>query len=473
MEQYTKLYINGQWRDGRSSAVLENVNAYTNEVMYTYHAASREDVNDAYAAARAAQPAWGKTMPRYKQELLINLYRAMEDMRQEIMDELRDEGGSTVPKAEFEYEFIRDVARNAVNFPLMMDGKIMPSNNGQDNYVFRKPRGVISVIAPWNFPLALALCAVIPAVATGNAVVLKPASDTPGSGALICKLFEKAGFPAGLVNYVAGKGSEIGDYFVGHAESDFVYFTGSTAVGRHLAKIAAEHIKPVSLELGGNNVMMVLEDADMEKAVSVGIPSMLFNQGQVCMSLNRIVVVKERYDEFLEAFAKAVQAVKFGNPADPEVLVGPSINTKQAQDVMDIMQRTVEAGARVVLEGKLHGNVVSPWILADCTNDMPACKDEIFGPAVTIIKAENEEDAIRICNDTNYGLSNCIITEDIYHGMEVAQQIETGMSHINAMSVQDEAHVMFGGAKESGLGRTNGEWVVEKFTEDQWISVTK
>ena len=473
MQTYDKLYINGEWRQGRSSAVLENVNSYTNEVMYTYNAASQEDVDDAYAAARAAQPAWAKTQPRDKQKLLVNLYRAMEEMREEIMEELRDEGGSTVPKAEFEYEFITDVARNAVNFPLMMNGKIMPSNNGQDNYVFRKPRGVVSVIAPWNFPLALALCAVIPAVATGNSVVLKPASDTPGSGALICKLFERAGFPKGLVNYVAGKGSEIGDYFVAHPESDFIYFTGSTAVGKHLAKIAAEHIKPVSLELGGNNVMIVLKDADMEKAVNVGIPSMLFNQGQVCMSLNRIVVVKERYDEFVEAFTNAVKAVKFGDPSDPEVLVGPSINTKQAQDVMDIMERTVAAGGRVVLKGERHGNVVSPWIVADCTNDMPACKDEIFGPAVTIIKAEDEEDAIRICNDTNYGLSNSIITEDLYHGMEVAQRIETGMSHINAMSVQDEAHVMFGGAKESGLGRTNGEWVVEKFTEDQWISVTK
>ena len=200
MQTYDKLYINGEWRQGRSSAVLENVNSYTNEVMYTYNAASQEDVDDAYAAARAAQPAWAKTQPRDKQKLLVNLYRAMEEMREEIMEELRDEGGSTVPKAEFEYEFITDVALNAVNFPLMMNGKIMPSNNGQDNYVFRKPRGVVSVIAPWNFPLALALCAVIPAVATGNSVVLKPASDTPCSGALICKLFERAGFPKGLVN---------------------------------------------------------------------------------------------------------------------------------------------------------------------------------------------------------------------------------------------------------------------------------
>ena len=471
MKSYEKLYINGEWREGRSASVLENRNPYTDEVLYTYRAASTADVDDAYEAAKAAQPSWAALQPRERQEYLMRLYEVMVKHKDDILSVLREEGGSTVVKAEAEYQFIVDVARNSITFPLQMNGRIMPSNNHQENYVFRQAKGVISVIAPWNFPFDLSICAVIPAIATGNTVVLKPATDTPASAALISQLFDEAGFPKGVMNYVAGKGSEIGDYFVTHPLSDFVYFTGSTAVGRHIAGLASQEIKGISLELGGNNAMLVLGDADIAKAVNVGITSAYFNQGQVCMSLNRIIVVKEKYDAFVEAFTESVKHIPYGDPADPKVLVGPSINGGQAESVMNLMEETVKAGAKAAVRGERHGNVISPWLLVDCTNDMPACRQEIFGPAVCVIRAEDEEEAIAIANDTEYGLSNNIITEDVYHGLEVARRIHTGMSHVNSPSVQDEAHVMFGGVKQSGLGRTNGEWAIEKFTEERWISV--
>ncbi|WP_302226501.1 aldehyde dehydrogenase family protein [Veillonella magna] len=473
MKTYDTLYINGTWQEGHSQHTLTNTNPFTDEALYSYRAADTTDVDAAYEAAKAAQPKWEALPPREKQQYMMRLYEAIMANKEEILAVLREEGGSTVVKAEAEFQFLADVARNAITFPVQMHGRIMPSNNNQENYVFKQAKGVISVIAPWNFPFDLSACAVIPAVATGNAVVLKPATDTPASAALLCALFDEAGFPAGVVNYVAGKGSEIGDYFVTHPLSDFVYFTGSTAVGRHIAGLASREIKEISLELGGNNAMLVLGDADIEKAVQVGLTSAYFNQGQVCMSLNRIIVVKEKYDAFVDAFTKAVQQIPYGDPADPKMLVGPSINGGQAQSVMDLMEATVEAGAKVAVRGERHGNVVSPWLLVDCTNDMPACRQEIFGPAVCVIKADNEEEAIAIANDTEYGLRNTLITEDVYHGLEVARQIHTGMSHVNSPSVQDEAHVMFGGMKQSGLGRTNGEWVIEKFTEERWISVNR
>lgn len=473
MEAYEKMYINGEWVEGSSTKTMEDRNPLTDEVIYTYTAADKTDVDKAYAAAKAAQKEWAATTPAQKQQYMENLYQAILDSKDEIYTVLREEGGSTVPKADFEFSFLLELTRNAVNIPHMMDGKIMQSNIGKTNYVFKRPKGVIGVIAPWNFPVILSMCAIIPAVACGNTVVLKPASDTPATGALDCKLFEKAGFPKGVVNYIAGKGSEIGDYFVEHPTPAFIYFTGSTDVGERVGALATKGAKGIALEMGGNNVEVILKDADINKAVQAGIVGAYLHQGEICMSLNRIVCVKERYDEFVETFTQAVKTIKSGDPADPEVLVGPIINKGQVDKINELIQANIAAGARVAVEGKTEGNLISPWLLADCTNDMPGCREEMFGPVTNIIKAEDEADAIRITNDTKWGLSNCIITEDLYHGMEVALQIETGMSHINDSPVQDEAHVMFGGTKESGIGRTNSQWVVDEFTEDKWVSVKK
>lgn len=471
LRAYQKMYIDGCWCEGTSEHVMEDRNPYTGELIFRYRAAGREDIDRAYAAAAAAQKKWADTTPAYKQQLLENLYQVVVSSKEEIFTVLREEGGSTVPKAAFEYQFLLETVRNAVNFPHMMDGRIMQSNLGNDNYVFRRPKGVIGIIAPWNFPLILSMCAMVAAVATGNTVVLKPASDTPATGGLVCELFEKAGFPHGVVNFIAGKGSEIGDYFVAHKTPSFIYFTGSTEVGERVGAIAALGAKGVSLEMGGNNVEIILKDADMDKAVRAGITGAYLHQGEICMSLNRIVCVKERYDEFVHAFEKEVCRLKVGNPGDPDVIIGPVINDRQVAHINQLIQGSLQAGAHAAVEGHTEGRLIWPWLLTDCTNDMPACQEEVFGPVTSVIRAEDETDAIRITNDTRWGLSNCIMTEDRYHGIEVALQIETGMSHINDSPVLDEAHVMFGGTKESGIGRTNAQWIIDEFTEDKWISV--
>lgn len=472
MRTYDKQFIGGEWREGTSDKLMENRNPFTGELIYTYRAASTADIDDAYAAAVEAQKAWADVLPAEKAALLEKLAGVIEDMADDIAAVLIEEGGSTAPKVGFECGTSATIARQAMAMPYMMKGQIIPSDiPGKENYVFKRPKGVIGVIAPWNVPLVLAMRSVVPAVATGNAVVLKPASDTPGSAFLIAEFFERAGFPKGLVNVVAGRGSEIGDYFVEHPVPELISFTGSTEVGQRIGATAGARIKDVSLELGGNNVMVVLKDADVERAVAAACFGTFFHQGQVCMALNRIIVEEPLYDEFADAFAQAAAALPVGDPADPSTFIGPIINEAQVKSIEGYVQATIEAGATVKLEGKTEGNVISPWLFTECTNDMPAAANEVFGPVCCLIRAKDEDEAVAIANDTQYGLSGSVFTRDRYHGMEVARRIDSGMTHVNDQSINDEPQCMFGGEKYSGVGRFNAQWVVDKFTTEKWVSV--
>lgn len=475
MKTYDKQYINGQWREGRGSTVLENRNPYYGELLYTYRSASREDIDDAYAAAKAAQKKWFALSPAERVDAMERLLTVMREFAPIVDDCLLNESGSTAPKRGYEAGVIPQFCRYFMNFPYMMDGTIQNSDTtGQIHYVNRKPKGVITVIAPWNVPFVLALRSVLPAIATGNACVLKPASDTPASAFVIAEMFEKAGMPAGLLNVVAGAGSEIGDYIVEHPLSDMVSFTGSTAVGQRIGAKAGAQIKDVSLELGGNNTMIVLPDADLEAAAEKAVFGAYFHQGQICMGLNRIVVLEENYEKFCEIFAAKVKGLKAGDPADPDVFIGPIINKVQVDHFNEYLERTLALGkVRVLVEGGTQGNVISPWLLADVTNDMPTAQEEMFGPICNIIPARSVEEAIDIANDTSYGLSNSVFGRDVYKAMKVASQLESGMVHINDQSIGDEPHVIFGGEKYSGLGRFNGQWVLKKFTTEQWLAVNE
>jgi aldehyde dehydrogenase (NAD+) len=472
MKVYDKQYINGQWQTGSGAKELANYNPYSGSLIYSYQPAGVNDINAAYAAAEKAQPEWAKTSPAQKREMLEKLAAAIADMKEDVYACLMEEGGSVRPKADFEFYTSIDIVKEAMSFPLMMEGKIIPSNiPGKENYIYKIPKGVVGIIAPWNVPLVLAMRSVIPAIATGNAVVLKPATDTPGSAFLIAEFFEKAGFPAGLINVIAGRGSEIGDAFVTHKVPSLISFTGSTEIGRHIGEMASGWIKDVSLELGGNNAMMVLEDADVDRAAAAAAFGAFFNSGQVCMALNRIVVMEKVYDKFIDAFVAATKALKVGDPLEPDTFIGPIINKAQVASVEKLIRETVIAGATVVLKGKTEGNLIYPWVFADVSNDMPAAANEVFGPVCCLIKAKDEQEAIRIANDSEHGLSGSIFTKDLYRGMLVARQIKTGMIHVNDQSINDEPQVMFGGEKASGVGRFNAQWVVNKFTTEQWVSV--
>lgn len=473
MDQFTKQYINGTWKQGSSEKNIEDFNPYTGEKLLTIQSADKNDLDEAYRAAKNVQPKWANMTVVEKQDHFQKLVDAMLDEKDTIIEWLIKESGSTRIKANIEFDSALGIVKESMSFITRTAGRILPSNfPNKENRIYRMPKGVIGVIGPWNFPFHLTMRSIAPALATGNSAVIKPASDTPvTSGLIFGLLFEKAGFPQGLVNVVVGKGSEIGDEFVTHPIPKLISFTGSTEVGRHIGENAGKNLKDVALELGGNNVMIVLKDANIERAAKAAVFGKFLHQGQICMALNRIIVDKEIHDQFVDEFVKLTGQLKYGDPSDPSIFVGPVINKEQVERIQKDLNESIEQGAELIYGGKVEGNLIQPTVLKNVANDMPIAQNEIFGPVAAIIRAEDEEDAIQIANDSPYGLSGSIFTEDRHHGALLGLKIETGMIHVNDQSVNDEAHVSFGGEKESGIGRFNGEWAIDKFTTVKWIGV--
>ncbi|HZK04441.1 MAG TPA: aldehyde dehydrogenase family protein [Actinomycetaceae bacterium] len=469
-----QIYVDG-WREGTSERENICTNPFDNSVIATIRQASRQDVDDAYAAAAAAQPAWAAKTPAERSAVLSAAADYFEAHRQEIVELLVAEGGSSVIKANVEVGLAVDSTREAATFPSRVHGRISPSNTpGKQNLVFREPVGVVGVISPWNFPLALSERSVAPALALGNAVVLKPASDTPFSGGLlIAKVFEEAGLPEGVLNVVIGSGSEIGDNFVESEVPSLITFTGSTPVGQNVGKVAVggKRMKRVALELGGNAPFVVLADADLDLAVRAAAFGKFLHQGQICMAVNRIIVEAPVYDEFVQRFADHVRGVRYGDPRDPGNAVGPIINDDQLAGVTGKIAQAREEGAREVVSADVEGRLVPPHVFADVTSGMELFREEIFGPVIGIVKAADEAEALELANDTEFGLSSAVFTRDLAKGVRFARGIKAGMTHVNDITVNDEAHVMFGGEKNSGLGRFNGEWAIHEFTTEHWVSV--
>ncbi|MGO1192896.1 MAG: aldehyde dehydrogenase family protein [Nesterenkonia sp.] len=401
----------------------------------------------------------------------------LEERREEIVDWLVRESGSTTLKANIEVSLAHGITQESASFPTRVHGTIHPSNTeNREMRVYRKPVGVVGVISPWNFPLHLSQRSVAPALALGNAVVIKPASDTPVTGGLLlARVFEEAGLPEGVLSVVVGAGSEIGDEFVSHPVPRLISFTGSTPVGQNVGRVAVsgEHLKKVSLELGGNAPLVVLDDADLDAAVEQSVPGTFLHSGQICMSVNRIIVEAPVYDDFVSRFSQAAQSVPFGDPTTEGTLVGPVVNDSQLEGLKKKIAGAEAAGARAVVSGQISGRVVPPHVFADVTADMEIAREETFGPMVAILKAEDEAHALQLANDHAYGLSSAVFTQNIDRGVQLAQQVQSGMTYINEMTVQDEAHVAFGGERNSGLGRFNGAWAIDEFTTDHTIGVKR
>lgn len=472
-QQFTKQFINGEWKDGSSTKSITSYNPYNGEELVTIQAANQQDLDDAYEAAARAQKVWEATPLVEKQQRFEQLVAVLQSKRELIINWLINEAGGTKLKATSEFNSALRIVKESASFLTRLTGQILPSYvPNKENRVYRTAKGVIGVIGPWNFPFLLSMRSIAPAIATGNGVVIKPASDTPvTSGLLFGEIFEEAGFPAGLVNVIVGRGSEIGDAFVQHPIPSLISFTGSTEVGRRIGELAGYHLKDVALELGGNNVMVVLKDANIERAARAAAFGKFMHQGQICMALNRIIVEKDVYDEFVEAFTAIVSKLKVGDPHDDATFIGPLINREQVDRILVDVEASIQQGAHVQLQGTVNGCVLTPTILTNVKNDMPIASNEIFGPVACIIQADDEAQAIAIANDSPYGLTGSIFTENLHHGVELAKQIKSGMVHINDQSVNDEAHVPFGGEKDSGVGRFNGEWAIDKFTTVKWIGV--
>ncbi|WP_026905883.1 aldehyde dehydrogenase family protein [Paucisalibacillus globulus] len=469
--ELTKNYISGQWRDGTGNTELKVDNPYSGEIIGQFKTASIDDIKEAYETAKKAQIEWQKVNPFERATIMEKAVQLFESNREELVDILIKESGSSHLKANVEVDFVIAITKESASFPLRMGGEIIPSLvAGKENRIYRKPVGVVGVIGPFNFPMYLAQRSVAPALATGNGVVLKPDSQTPVSGGtILAKIMEEAGVPKGLFSVVVPNRKEVGDIMIEHPIPRVISFTGSTGVGRHIGEICGRLIKKSILELGGNNALLVLEDADVDRAVNSALFGKFMHNGQICMSLNRIVVHEKLYDKFVEKFVSLTEKIKVGNPADKDTLIGPLINKRSIEHILSHVEKAKSQGATVVLEGKTEGNVMHPYILTG-TNDVATAQNEMFGPVATIIKAQNDQEAIDIANDTQYGLSGAVHAGTVERGVEVAKQIVTGMVHVNDQSVNDEPLIAFGGEKDSGIGRFGGIRSLHEFTTEQWIS---
>jgi len=476
MNQYFKCnqqYIGGVWRDGSSQKVLTDRNPYNGKAIADFKLASLADLDEAYRAAAAAQKVWAAINPFERRAILEKAIAYVERNEAEITDLIIEELGGTGLKAFFEIGLVKNIIKEASTYPLRMKGEILPSTvNGKENRLYRVPVGVVGVISPFNFPFFLSMRSVAPALGAGNGVVLKPHDDTAiTGGTLVAKVFEEVGLPKGLLNVIVADIREIGDAFVEHPIPRVISFTGSATVGRHIGAVAGRCLKKAILELGGNSAMIVMADADLDYALNAAVFSRFTHQGQICMSANRILVHRSLYPRFLEKYVDRVSRLKVGDPRDPETDIGPLINKAQADTLSKQIQKGIAEGARPVLQGKVEGNVVSPTIFADVRPNMWVAQNEMFGPAVCVMPFDTAEEAIRIANDSAFGLSGAIHTRNVEAGAELAKQVDSGMIHINDGTINDEPIVAFGGEKASGFGRLNGRWALEEFTTLKWVSV--
>ncbi|MEU5378555.1 aldehyde dehydrogenase family protein [Streptomyces sp. NPDC005968] len=468
-----RQFIGGEWRQGTGSWDIIDFNPYDGEKLASITIATVDEVDEAYRAAADAQREWAAISAYGRRAVFEKALGIIEERETEIADAIIAELGGTRVKAAFELHLAKEFLRESIQLTLRSEGRILPSPvDGKENRLYRMPVGVVGVISPFNFPFLLSIKSVAPALALGNGVVLKPHQETPiVGGSLVARIFEDAGLPGGLLNVVITDIAEIGDAFLEHPIPKVISFTGSDKVGRHVATVCGSLFKRSVLELGGNSALVVLDDADVDYAVDAAVFSRYVHQGQVCMAANRVLVDRSLQAEFTDKFVAKVKSLKVGDPRDPQTVIGPVINSSQAEAVSGVVDQAIAEGAIALVHGRTTDNLVEPSVLTGVPADSDLLRQEIFGPVAFLIPFDGEEEAVRIVNDTPYGLSGAVHTGDIERGVAFAKRIDTGMFHVNDGTVHDEPRVPFGGEKHSGVGRLNGETTVEAFTTLKWISV--
>lgn len=465
-----KIYING-WVAG-GGGTRDVVSPSTGEKLGSIGMASVADAHKAVSEAAKAQVAWAATPPEQRAAVLRKAGELFGQHSEEIISWLIKEAGSIPPKGGLEIHVAEGECFEASALPSHPMGSVLPSNDPHWSFMRRKPAGVVTVIAPFNFPLILSIRSIAPALALGNAVVFKPDPRTAvGAGAAIVRIFEEAGLPAGVFQLVNG-GADVGEAVVTAPEVRVVSFTGSTAAGRKVGEIGSKHLKRVHLELGGNNALIVLPGVDVAKAASAGAFGSWMHQGQICMTTGRHIVHESVYDEYVAALTEKANHLPVGNPATDQVALGPIIDENQTAKVQAIVDETVKAGGKLLAGGTHEGNFFKPTVLADLKPDMSAWKNEIFGPVAPIIKFSKMEEAVKLASESEYGLSVGILG-DVGEAMKIADQLNSGIIHINEQTVADEANIPFGGVGASGTGSRFGgaEANIEAFTEQQWLTV--
>ncbi|GGZ23477.1 aldehyde dehydrogenase family protein [Streptomyces nitrosporeus] len=466
-------YIDGEWLTGSGSWDIIDFNPYNGEKLCSVTVATAAEVDRAYRAAERAQPEWAAAGPYERRSVLEKAGLLIGERFDEIVEMIIDELGATRFRAGYEVRAAQDFLREAAEQALGPAARLLPAAaEGKENRLYRLPVGVVGVISAFNFPFLVTMKTVAPALALGNAAVVKPHQNAPvAGGALVANIFEDAGLPAGLLNVLVTDSAEIGDSFIRHPVPKVISFTGSDRVGRHVAATAAGLFKRTILELSGNSALVVLDDAGIDQAVEAAVHSRFMFQGQVSMAANRILVDRSVHAEFTRLFTAQVAALRTGDPRDPDVRIGPVISGFQADALTALVEEALAQGATAPVRGRTRGNLVEPTVLTGLPEDSPLLRQEIFGPVALLVPFSGDDEAVRLVNDTPYGLSGAVHTAELERGVRFARRIESGMFHVNDSTVQDDPKAAFGGEKMSGLGRLNGDAAVDAFTTWQWMSV--
>ncbi|NQV56068.1 MAG: aldehyde dehydrogenase family protein [Rhodospirillales bacterium] len=470
------MYVGGQWSS--TGKTFPDINPSDGSVWGDAPDGGRMEARNAINAAHAAFGEWSSLQFNERAHYMMKIAQVFEKRQADITAALQGEGGGWFGKGMFEASYAPEVFYAAAASNYAAIGEIIPSEFGKLSMAVRRPMGVISVISPWNFPVVLTSRGIAFAIAAGNTLVLKPSEETPYCGGLLfAEIFEEAGIPDGVLNVVTcsrDNVAEVGEELIENPLVKGISFTGSTAVGRQIGARAGAHLKKCCLELGGKDSLIVCDDADMDRATGAANFGSFMHQGQICMSVEKVLVQDTIFDEFLKQFIERASKLKVGDTTkDNSHIIGPLINDKQAARVKGHIDDAVAKGAKIVLGGGVNGRFVEPTLLVGVTPDMKVYQEETFGPVVPVIPFKTDEEAIKIANDSEYGLSAGVITRDEHRGLNIARQLETGMCHINCSSVNDEPHAPFGGSKASGMGRHGGRWATDTFTETRWITLDR
>ncbi|MFC0864361.1 benzaldehyde dehydrogenase [Sphaerimonospora cavernae] len=466
------IFKNGEWTaaHGGDYAVIEPA---TGSELGRMGRATPEDVAEAAVTAVKAQKEWA-AMPHTERAAVL---RRAGDLWQRHAEEISGwnirEVGAVPGMAGFALHVAAEECYEAASLPSRAVGEILPSGEPRLSLARRMPAGVVGVIAPFNVPIILGIRSVAPALALGNAVILKPDPRTAVTGGtLMARVFEEAGLPPGVLQMLPG-GADVGEAMVTDPNIRVISFTGSTAVGRRIGELAGKHLKRAHLELGGNSALLVLDDADVDAAVNLAAWGSFFHQGQICMTTGRHLVADRLYDDFVARLAEKAGKLTVGDPATGEVSLGPVIDAGQRDKIHGMVTASADQGARIAAGGSYENLFYRPTVLADIPLTAPAFAEEVFGPVAPVTRVSSVAEAVELAGASEYGLSLGIVTRDVMHGLAVAEQIPTGIVHINDQTVNDEANAPFGGVRASGTGSRFGGAAanIEAFTETRWITM--
>jgi vanillin dehydrogenase len=475
LEQHQRLFIGGEWTEATGASTFERADPYTGEPVTQAAAATRDDARRAVDAAQAAFRGWADTAPAERRALLSDAADLLVERAPQVAATMTEELGATFGWGMFNCDLASRMLREAAAQTYAPGGEVIPSDvPGALSFAVRQPAGVVVGVAPWNAPVILSTRAVAMPLAFGNTVVLKGSEHCPRTHAAVVHALDDAGLPAGALNLVvhsAEGAPEVVDELIAHPAVRRVNFTGSTRVGRIVAVKCAEHLKRCLLELGGKAPMVVLADADLEAAADAASFGAFMNSGQICMSTERIVVDRAAAGDLGERLGDRARKLVVGDPRDQGTMIGPVVHDAARERILGLIDDARAQGARVLAGGAAEGNCIAPTVLADVTPEMRIYAEESFGPVVALVAVDGAEDAVRVANDTQYGLAAAVFGRDVPAALDVARRIESGICHVNSSTVHDEPQMPFGGVKDSGWGRFGGRAALEEFTELRWMSI--